>query len=130
MIYQEPEVWAGLRGGEAAMRRPLPVVLWEEEWAWYINAVDILEKSKIDYRVVMKSENITARKNAIAADFAIGPLPVSQLGDNLEAVDSFRTLPPLPLYSLGLYLPDDASQPAKAFGEFLRISVNYQTQPG
>jgi hypothetical protein len=86
--------------------------------------------TKLDYRVVMKSENITARKNAIEADFAIGPLPVSQLGDKLVPVPQLELLPPLPLYSLGLRQQTDASRPAKALGDFLKTSVNYNAATG
>jgi len=125
MIYQEPEVWAALRGGEASKRKPLPVVLWEEEWAWYKNAIGILESVDINYSVVMKSENITARRNAIAADFAIGPLPASQLGDDLEALAQFKALPPLPSYALGLIVQNGASQPANALADYLRVAVKY-----
>ena len=125
LIYQEPETWASLRGGRAALRSPLPVVLWEDGWAWYKNAVDILDGAKVDYRVVMKSENITARRNAIEADFAIGPLPVSQLGDKLVPLPQLELLPPLPLYSLGLRQLSDASAPARALADFLRTSVDY-----
>jgi len=129
-IYQEPETRAGLRGGRAVLQSPLPVVLWEDGWAWYMNAVDILDQAKIDYRIVMKSENINARKNAIEADFAVGPLPMSQLGDRLVPVPQLEQLPPLPKYSLGLRILEDASAPAKTLGEFLKTSIDYTAQAG
>ncbi len=127
VIYQEPEVWAMRKGGIAANRNPLPVVIWKEKWAWYKAVIDILESVKKDYQVVMKSENITARRNAIEADFAVGPLPSSQLGDNLVPVPAMMALPALPVYGLGLIVQEEASPPARVLADFLRTAVNYQS---
>lgn len=127
VIYQEPEIWATLRGGVASTRTPLPIAIWDESWAWFKDAETILQESDTNYRIVLQSENITARRNAIAADFAVGPLPMSQLGENFIPVPQLKDLPPLPSYALGLVLSENATRPVEVFAEHLRSAVNYQT---
>jgi len=119
-IWHEPEVWATSKTGIASERCPLPVILWEEGWAWYADAIKILEGSGLPYQIIMQCENIGARRQAIAADLGIGPLPVSQLGDDLITASPMAYLPPLPDYGLGLKLPGQANAAVEAVAQYIR----------
>lgn len=127
MIYQEPEVWAAKKGGVAAATDPLPVTLWDPGWGWFDRTVSGLKKAQVNYQITLQTENITARKNAIKADLCVGPLPVSQLDDDMVSVPSLLTLAPLPTYALGLVEKEEAELPIKALGDYLRNFVNFQT---
>ena len=119
-IWTEPEVWATAKTGIAWERTPLPVILWEEGWAWYQDAIDVLEEADPPYQIVLQCENIGARRKAILADLGIGPLPVSQLGDDLIAAPNMHHLSPLPDYGLGLKLPKRPNPAVKIVANYIR----------
>ncbi|MEL6435333.1 MAG: LysR family transcriptional regulator [Pseudomonadota bacterium] len=119
-ILVEAEVWATNRTGIAFERTPLPVALWEEGWAWYQDAIDILNGSGMDYEIVLQCENISGRRAAILADLAVGPLPVSHMGDDLIPAPNMEHLPPLPDYGLGLKLPQRPNAAVATLAEHIR----------
>lgn len=125
-IWFEREVWATSRTGIASERQPLPVALWEKGWTWHKPTVEGLEESGLDYIIVLQCENIGARRAAIAADLAIGPLPLSQMGPDLVAVNNRPTLPALPDYGLGLKVRADASAAVETVAAHIRS--HYQTR--
>lgn len=119
-IFSEAEVWATAKTGIAWERKPLPVTLWEEGWAWYQQALKILDGSRMDYEIILQCENIGARRAAIVADLAVGPLPASQLGDDLMIAPNMANLPPLPDYGLGLKIGKRPSAAVKTVASFIR----------
>ncbi|MEM9999633.1 MAG: LysR family transcriptional regulator [Pseudomonadota bacterium] len=119
-IWHEPEVWATSKTGIASERSPLPVILWEEGWAWYQDAIDVLDEADVEYKIVLQCENIGARRKAIMADLGIGPLPISQLGDDLIPAPNMTDLSPLPDYGLGLKLPKRPTAAVKTVTGYIR----------
>jgi DNA-binding transcriptional LysR family regulator len=119
-LFGEPEVWAASTSGIAWERDPLPVTLWDEGWAWHEPTVRLLEKAQINFIVVLQCENIGARKAAIRADLAVGPLPVSQLDDEVGPAPNLQHVHGLPEYGLGLKLADDYSEAVEAVANHLR----------
>ncbi|MBO6815658.1 MAG: LysR family transcriptional regulator [Rhizobiaceae bacterium] len=120
ILMREPEIWASAANGIAIEKTPIPVVLWEKQWAWYQSAVDILQVSGFEYSIILECENVTARKRAIRADLAIGPLPVSEMDSSLIVAPGFDKLPPLPHYGLGLKMQNNPTPVAKAVAKELR----------
>ncbi len=122
ILYREPLVWAGLKGGCAAMRNPLPVSVWEDGCVWRKAALEGLERAGRDYRISFQSAYISGQRAAILADLAVAPLPASAISDPIIAADPVQGLPPLGHYSLGLIVSKTASAPVKAAADHLRAS--------
>jgi len=125
VLVQERLVWAGLRGGIAAERVPLPISVWEEGCVWRNAGINGLEQAGIAYRVAFQSANISGQKAAILADLAVAPIPVSSLSDTIIQVGKGR-LPELPSYALGLVVAEGLSSPAKAAVDHLRAGFASQ----
>lgn len=122
ILICEPLVWAGLKGGIAVEKNPLPISVWEEGCVWRNAGIQGLEAETIDYRIAFQSSNISGQKAAILADLAIAPIPVSSLGGDIINLGHHKHLPELPNYALGLILADDLSNPALAAADHLRAS--------
>lgn len=119
-ILREPEIWVMAANGIASEKNPLPITLWDKGWYWHDNATRILEEANIDFTIILECENITARKAAIEADLAVGPVPTSQINENLKPVYKLQNLPPLPEYGLGLKLPKIVKPEIEAVADHLR----------
>jgi len=119
-IMNEPEVWAASANGIAWEKKPLPIALWDEGWAWYGAAVNILDTANIDYTIILQCENISGRKSAIAADLAIGPLPVSYLDEDVILAPGLQDLPKLPEYGLGLKVGQEPTPATDAAASHIR----------
>lgn len=122
-LYQEALVWAGLKGGIAAEQDPLPISVWEEGCIWRRIALSGLESTGRNYRITLKSAHIAGQKAGIMADLVIAPLPVSSCEGAIIALGKEFGLPPLPDYTLGLMMANDASAPVKAAADHLRASL-------
>ena len=120
VIYREQLVWAGLKGGCAADRDPLPVSVWEDGCVWRKAGLDGLEAQGRDWRIAFQSAHISGQRAAILADLAVAPIPVSSLGGGIVEAKSARPLPKLPDYALGLYMSRDPSAPVRAAADHLR----------
>ncbi len=120
-LMGEPEVWASSASGIAWEKRPLPITLWEESWSWYKPAIKNLEDAGIEYTIILQCENISGRKAAIKADLAVGPLPISHLGEKITLAPGLQNLTKLPNYGLGLkvgYIQNNVA--AEAAAEHIR----------
>ena len=122
LLVREPLVWAMLKGGVAAERDPLPVSVWEEGCSWREAGLAALEATDRTVRITFQSAHITAQRAAIRADLAVAPLPLSALDDTIVEVPADRGLPPLPDYTLGLYVGSSPSAAVRAAADHLRAS--------
>jgi len=120
ILLREQLVWAGLKGGVAAERVPLPVSVWEEECIWRAAGLNSLEKAGIEHRIAFQSTNISGQKAAILADLAVAPIPISAIGGDIIQVSKIAKMPPLPDYAMGLIMSDNISDPALAAANHLR----------
>lgn len=120
ILLREKLVWAGLKGGVAAERSPLPVSVWEEACIWRAAGLNSLKQAGIDHRIAFQSANISGQKAAILADLAVAPIPISSIGGDIVQVSKLANLPSLPDYAMGMILADNLSEPAKAAAEHLR----------
>ena len=120
ILLTERLVWAGLKGGIAKERSPLPISVWEEGCVWRNAGLEGLDAAGIAHRVAFQSANISGQKAAILADLAIAPIPQSSIGGQIIALDDGGQLPRLPDYSLGLIVGSKLSEPAQAAADHLR----------
>ena len=123
ILRRENLVWAGMKGGIAVEKTPLPISVWEEGCIWRKTAVDALETQQRDYHVTFKSSHISAQKAGIRADLAIAPLPSSTLGGDVVEIDKSYGLPALPDYAIGMIIAKGVSAPVMAVADHLRATV-------
>lgn len=95
IVLEEPLVWAGVRGGSAHTRQPLPLAMWEHGCAWRASAADALDHAGIAYRVAYMSGNFNVQISAIEADLAIAPVPALLVEAPLVRLGHAQGLPEL-----------------------------------
>src|SRR5699024_5603434 len=98
IVHSEPLGWAGLRGGVAYQREPLPLAVARHGCAWRTMALAALDHAGIDYRVAYMSEHCAGQEAALVADLAVAPFPASLIHDPLQALDEEAGFPPLGEY--------------------------------
>ncbi len=114
VVFREPLLWAGLRGGTAWRRRPLPLALANHGCAWRRLALEALDAAGVDYRIAYTSEHCAGQKAAMLADLAVAPFPASLVLAPMEALDEEADLPPLGHYHLELLRAPGAGAAAEA----------------
>lgn len=107
VLLEEELVWAGVRGGNAWERDPLPLSMWEEGCAWRGRAVDALTKVGKTYRTAYMTAHTLAQRAAIASDLAIAPFPASFIDDPLIVLGEKQGLPPIGKYQIRLRLKEN-----------------------
>lgn len=122
ILYREPLVWAGLKGGIASEQNPLPVSVWEEGCVWRKAGLSSLEKQGRDYRITFKSAYISGQRAGILADLAVAPLPLSACEGKIIALGPEYDLPELPDYGIGMMVNSDISAPVSAVADQLRAN--------
>ena len=136
-VHSEPLVWAGRRGGIAALRSPLPLALASHDCAWRRQALDALDRIGRPYRVAYSSEQTAGQEAAMIADLAIAPYPASLLRPPLQCLDGQHGLPPLGDYRINLVRGSSrseavdilAKQVMAAFIEFRQARGSRRSEP-
>jgi len=98
-------VWVGAPGGEAARQRPLPVSIGCSDCAFRAPVREALQQAGIEWRSVSEVTNTTAQVATIAADIAVMAWMASTVPEGLEVLGRDSGLPPLPPFTVNLYLP-------------------------
>jgi len=98
-------VWVGAPGGEAARQRPLPVSIGCSDCAFRAPVREVLQKAGIEWRSVSEVTNTTAQVATVAADIAVMAWMASTVPEGLEVLGRESGLPPLPPFTVNLYLP-------------------------
>lgn len=122
VIANESLVWAGLTGGWAHERNPIPLALADLECAWRAAAFSALEENGLAYRIAYTSPHWAGQKAAILADLAIAPFPVSLIEAPLRKLDDRHGLPPLGTYQMGLKRVRRLGPAAEAFAQHVVTS--------
>ncbi|QFU17582.1 LysR substrate-binding domain-containing protein [Microvirga thermotolerans] len=100
-------VWVGARGGEAAWQRPLPVSIGCSDCAFRGPVREALLKAGIEWRSTSEVTNTSAQVATVAADIAVMAWLASTVPEGLEVLGREAGLPPLPPFTVNLYLPRD-----------------------
>lgn len=127
-LWVEPLVWAGLRGGSAGTRTPLPLSLWNEDCSWRRASIAALDSIGRSWRPAFSSANAAAHRAAVLADLTIAPMPRSVLGDDIVDVGPDQGLPDLPDTRLGILVGADERPVVTAAAKYLRAGL--LRQPG
>lgn len=108
VLLEEDLVWAGVRGGSAWERDPLPLSMWEGGCAWRGKAIDALSKKGRSFRVAYMTAHTLAQRAAIESDLAIAPFPASFIEEPLIVLGDKQGLPPLGKYQIRMRMKEDA----------------------
>ncbi|AWM85964.1 LysR substrate-binding domain-containing protein [Microvirga sp. 17 mud 1-3] len=100
-------VWVGARGGEAARQRPLPVSIGCSDCAFRAPIREALQQVGIEWRSTSEVTNTSAQVATVAADIAVMAWMASTVPEGLEVLGRDSGLPPLPPFTVNLYLPRD-----------------------
>jgi DNA-binding transcriptional LysR family regulator len=111
-------VWVGAKGGEAHLRRPLPVAFGSETCAFRPAVIDALRGAEIEWRTVSEIGTGDAMNATVQTDLAVTAALVSTVPLGFEILGPGSGLPALPPFSINLYLPT-ASVP-QPVGELAR----------
>lgn len=106
-IHREVLVWAGLEGGSAFARRPLPLALATEGCAWRAMALTALEGSDVPFRIAYNSEHTAGQEAAMLADLAISAMPASMVRAPFARLGDREGLPELGRYEIALVVRRD-----------------------
>lgn len=130
VLLTEPIVWAGVKGGCAHMREPLPVSIWEEGCAWRSAALEALGQQGRSYRVAYMSAHTAGQRAAILADLAVAPLPKSFIGGDLVELGPEDGLPRMGNYQIGMAVTPDAPAPVRAAADHIRAAFELFNETG
>ncbi len=121
-------VWVGARGGEAHLRRPLPISFGSEACVFRQAVMDALREAGIEWWAM--SEIGSEALNATAhTDLAVMAMLASTVPASLQVLGPGAGLPSLPPFSIGLYLPKTgATEIAAALAEHLRATLVSRTR--
>jgi DNA-binding transcriptional LysR family regulator len=100
-------VWVGAKGGEAAQQRPLPVSIGCSDCAFRNPIRDVLQEEGIAWRSASEVTNTSAQVATVAADIAVMAWMSSTVPAGLEVLGRESGLPPLPPFTVNLYLSKD-----------------------
>lgn len=108
LLWQEPLVWAWAAQPLAQLPTPLPLALFPEPCPYREAALTRLAQSGIAQRTAMLCSSNAGLRAAALAGFAVAPMPLSQLGQGLAALDAEHGLPALPDAQFRLFTAADA----------------------
>ncbi len=121
-VYREKLVWAGLRDGIAASRRPLPLAVSFPTCNWRRRAIEALNVAGIEHRIAYSSYQYMGQVAAVLADLAVAPFALSSISGDLVVIED-RDLPPLGAFEIDLRLAPTAKGPAvEALGQHIQQS--------
>lgn len=120
VIHTERLVWAGAKCGNAHLRDPLPISVWEEGCCWRQEAIGQLEKHKRTYRIAYASAHTMAQRAAVLSDLAIAPFPRSYVSDEMVVLGQQEGLPDLFSFDVRLLTRPQLAVPARAVAESIR----------
>ena len=129
-LLTEPIVWAGVKGGCAHLREPLPVSVWEEGCAWRQKAIEGLGRDGRNYRVAYMSAHAAGQRAAILADLAIAPLPKSFITGDMVELGPKDGLPTIGEYTLAMLVGAEPSAPVKACADHIRSAFESLRETG
>ena len=123
-VMSEKLVWVGKKHGQAHLKQPLPVSVWDAGCSWRTRALEELTKAEIEFRIAYFCGSHMGQAAAIRADIAIAPLARFLVRDDMVILGERDGLPDLGSYDVGLAVRKDASQPALAVADYIRAALS------
>ena len=119
-VMAEQLVWVGKKHGQAHLKTPLPISVWDSGCIWRSRALDELTKSGKEFRIAYYCGSHMGQSAAIRADIAIAPLAKFLVQDDMVILGEREGLPDLGTYDIGLAVREGADAPAIAVADYVR----------
>jgi DNA-binding transcriptional LysR family regulator len=114
-------VWVGSRGGEAYLKRPLPISIVSDTCAFRQVIFATLTDRGVPWRTMFENGNIEATSVAVRTDLAVTASLASTVAPDLEILTSESGLPELPSFAINLHLPvSGVSEIARGLARHIR----------
>lgn len=128
ILFAEALVWAGLRGGIAFEREPLPLALATHGCPWRQAALNALDRAGKPYRIAYGSPHCAGQQAAMLADLAIAPFPASLVEPPFRRLGPGEGLPSLPDYQILMVKRPDLGPAGEALATEVRASFDALTE--
>lgn len=117
----QPLVWCGAPGGKAWTRDPVSFAT-AKHCAFRPVAQNALDDAGIEWRSSVETETDLGATMATAADLSIMALLEGSYDDRLEPIAHHGKLPPLPDFSINLYVAENTANEdlGREFGRYVR----------
>lgn len=123
-ISREPAVWATGRDVEVAKEGPVPLAMLDRSCWWKSIPTDALRRAGRDYRTAYRTESFGSLLSALRSGFAVGVLPASCVGEDLQVLDAAHGLPRLPdIYRTILFSEAADTQVTQAMAEAISATL-------
>jgi DNA-binding transcriptional LysR family regulator len=119
LLWREPLVWAAAESFELLPDAVLPLALYREHSVSRDAAIDVLQASERQWRIVYTSPSLSGVRAAALAGLAITPLPQSALGVGLKALGPNDGVPSLPDLQFAVFVRPRAGTAAAALAAAL-----------
>jgi DNA-binding transcriptional LysR family regulator len=117
-------VWVGAKGGDAHLKRPLPISFGSEVCVFRTAVMDVLREAGVDWWVVSEMGSMEGLYATAHTDLAVTALLASTVPASLQVLGPGAGLPPLPAFSISLYLPKiGATEIAHELANHLRAGM-------
>jgi DNA-binding transcriptional LysR family regulator len=116
----EQLVWVGARGGNAHLKRPLPISMVADSCSFRPVVLAALRDQGIEWRTVFESGNLEATTATVRSDLAVTAWLASTIPADLEILSGDDDLPTLPNFSINLRLPSVVPPAAQEFARYVR----------
>ena len=128
-LFMDKLVWVRARGGEACRERPLPVATGHTLCTFRAATTAALREAGLPWRAVSEVSDMGAMTAMVEADLAIMALLASTVPAEFEVIGAECGLPPLPAFSVNLYLSrSEASSATREFARYLRAGLLARTR--
>jgi DNA-binding transcriptional LysR family regulator len=130
LLLPDQLVWVGARGGDAHMRRPLPVSFGDSVCAFRAVTIRALSEADLHWRLTCETSDFSPYCATLEADLAVAPMLKLAVPRNLQVLGAEEGLPPLPVFYINMRLPSGgASEIALEMARFVRagFAQPYQT---
>ncbi len=119
-VMTEKLVWVGKKHGQAHLKTPLPISVWDAGCNWRTTALEKLAESHIDFRIAYFCGSHMGQTAAIRADIAIAPLARFLVQDDMIVLGEREGLPDLGTYDIGLAVREGSPAPVAAVADYIR----------
>lgn len=103
VISHDPVVWATHKDFVFQSHKPLAVAVFDKDCIFRTWALDALEKSGTEYRIVYVSQSISGLIDAVRAGLAVAPIIASNVPSDLMVAGLDQGLPVLPVSNIVLH---------------------------
>ncbi|MEM9278805.1 MAG: LysR family transcriptional regulator [Pseudomonadota bacterium] len=112
MLMADSLVWAGMRGGQACRRSPVPMALGDGRCTFRQVALEALTAKGIDWKLSCHTGTHDPILAILEADLGVAPFMSKTVPTDLEIISEASGLPSLPPFYINMYLKTGQNNPA------------------